>query len=250
MEKFIDKRSFESSDEKSWAIRRAEYLQKLDPEIVADSPTLFMDRRLFAQTMAKIKIFEMSKNIQGSIIECGVHRGNSLMLFTHLCSVYSPLSFNKKIIGFDTFEGFADISERDPEGIYPGDLGDVSYKDLNEWISIQQSNNLIPHIDRIELIKGLAHETIPQYLDDNPHLIISLLYLDFDLYKPTLLALEKFFPLMPKGAIIAFDQLNQKKWYGETSAMKEFFNVNQLELKVFDFEPHISYAIVGGQSFA
>jgi hypothetical protein len=246
MKKFIDKRSFESGDEKAWGALRAKYLRKIDSVSVADSPNLYMDRRLFAQTIAKIKIFEMSKNVQGSIIECGVHRGNSLMLFMHLCSVYSPVSFNKKIIGFDSFEGFADISAEDPDGIWLWDMGVVSYQELAEWISIQQRNNLIPHVDRIELVKGLAQETIPQYLDENPHLIISLLYLDFDLYRPTLLALEKLFPLMPKGAVIAFDQLNQKKWHGETLAMKEFFNTNQLELKVFDFEPHISYAIVGG----
>lgn len=246
MKKFIDKRSFESKADKDWTSLRAEYLQNVNSLSVADSPILYMDRRLFAQTIAKIKLFEMSKNIQGSIVECGVHRGNSLMLFTHLCSVFSPLSFNKKIIGFDSFEGFSDISTRDPDGISQGDMGDVSYEDLSAWITIQQKNNLIPHIDRIELVRGLADKTIPAYKSENPHLIVSLLYLDFDLYKPTLLALQEIVPLMPKGSIIAFDQLNQKKWYGETSAIKEFFNINNLNLKVFDFEPHISYAVVNG----
>ena len=36
-----------------------------------------------------------------------------------------------------------------------------------------------------------------------------MLYLDFDLYAPTKAALETFLPRMPKGAILAFDELNQ-----------------------------------------
>jgi Macrocin-O-methyltransferase (TylF) len=245
MKKFVDKRSLETGHEKDWAKLRSEYLKSVDSLSVADSPILYMDRRLFAQTIAKIKLFEISKNVQGSIIECGVHRGNSLMLFMHLCSVFSPMSFNKKIIGFDTFEGFADISPLDPPGINPGDMGDVDFELLSSWIEMQQKNNTIPHVPRIELVRGLAEETIPTYIEKNPHLLVSFLYMDFDLYAPTLLALQQIFPLMPKGSVIAFDQLNQRKWHGETLAIKEFFSINNLKLQVFDFEPHISYAVVG-----
>jgi hypothetical protein len=45
-------------------------------------------------------------------------------------------------------------------------------------------------------------------VSDNPHILISLLFLDFDLYKPTRVALEELVPKMPKGAVIAFDELD------------------------------------------
>jgi hypothetical protein len=246
MKKFIDPRAFTTPSEVNWKKSREDELKKVDSLTVADSPMLYLDRRLFTQIIAKIKLFELSKNVQGSIVECGVHRGNSLMLFTHLCSVYSPLSFNKKIIGFDTFHGFTDISSKDPSGINLGDMGDVDYDHLETWVRLQQANNTLPHVERVQLIRGEADQTIPKYTKENPHLLISLLYLDFDLYKPTLLALQQLFPLMPNGAVVAFDQLNQKKWAGETAAIKSFFDINQLSLRVFDFEPHISYAVVGG----
>ena len=46
---------------------------------------------------------------------------------------------------------------------------------------------------------------------------------------------------MPKGALVAFDELNQKRWYGETVAYLEKFSKNKVELKQFNFEPSISY---------
>lgn len=245
IKKFDDKRTFQTSRELDWVNLRNKELQNLSANIVAESPFVYFDRRMFAQIIAKIEIFKLAKNIQGSIVECGVHRGNSLMLFMHLCSVFSPVSFNKKIIGFDSFAGFKDISNKDPNGINDGDMGDVDYEHLSTWVKLQQENNIIPHVNRVELISGLAEDTIPKYINDNPHLIVSLLYLDFDLYKPTLVALKNIVPLMPKGAIIAFDQLNQKKWHGETLAVKEFLKINNLKLKVFDFEPHISYVTLG-----
>ena len=48
-----------------------------------------------------------------------------------------------------------------------------------------------------------------------------MLYLDFDIYEPTLTALENFLPRMPKGSVIAFDELNNPDWPGETMAFLE-----------------------------
>jgi hypothetical protein len=71
-----------------------------------------------------------------------------------------------------------------------------------------------------------------------------LLYLDFDLYEPTLLALKEFLPRMPRGAIIAFDELHDPKWPGETVALLEEFNLNRYRLESFPFEPHISWITI------
>jgi hypothetical protein len=70
------------------------------------------------------------------------------------------------------------------------------------------------------------------------------LYLDFDLYEPTRLALEQFVPRMPKGAVIAFDQLNQRHWPGETRALLDTLGVRSLRLQRFPFQPQISYAVL------
>ena len=55
------------------------------------------------------------------------------------------------------------------------------------------------------------------------------------------MALDSFLPLMPKGAIIVFDELNTDKYPGETKAFKEFFKVRDFELTRFPIEPLLSF---------
>ena len=78
----------------------------------------------------------------------------------------------------------------------------------------------------------------------NPHTIVSLLYLDFDVYEPTRIALENFIPRMPKGAIIAFDELNAPNWPGETLAVLETVGIRNLRIERFQFDTLISYAVL------
>ena len=59
--------------------------------------------------------------------------------------------------------------------------------------------------------------------------------------KFTKVALEKLFPLVCKGGIIAFDEFNYDKFPGETEAVKEYFNINEIKLERFYFDPFIGY---------
>ena len=213
-------------------------------EIIVESPFLYMDRKIFATCLSRIKLYEMSRHVQGCIVECGVHRGNNLALFHHMASTLDPMLFNKKIIGFDTFEGFTSVSSKDPDHVVDGGLRDTSYSHVKDIMELQDKNRLLGHISTVELIKGDACREIPEYVEANPWLMISLLYLDFDIYEPTLAALKYLAPLVPKGGIIAFDELNQKKWQGETVALKEYLPLGSIRLQKFPFEPHVSYFFV------
>jgi len=234
----------ESVAEKSWNNHYLNSLKNIDSVLVADSPMIYLDRRLVTQLLTRIKMFEKIIDTQGSVVECGVHRGNSLMTYYHLSSILEPIAFNRKIIGFDTFDGFPSISGKDPTKIPLGKFKDTNYEHLIDWISIQDKNRAIGHIPKIELVRGDACLSIPKYVKENPHLIISLLYLDFDLYKPTLIALKHLLPLVPKGGLIGFDEVNQSKWAGETIALKEAIGLSNIKLKRFYFDAHVSYYIV------
>ena len=96
----------------------------------------------------------------------------------------------------------------------------------------------------MQLIKGDVTKTIPEFVTNNKHLVVSLLFLDMDLYEPTKIALENFFPRMPKGAIIAFDELDNPIWPGETMALLEILGINRLRLERVDFDPYIGFAVV------
>jgi len=111
-------------------------------------------------------------------------------------------------------------------------------------IELFDINRFISHIPKVLLVKGDVSKTIPEFLTANPQQVVSLLHLDFDLYEPTKVALQYFLPRMPKGAVIIFDELNNLNWPGETVAVLEMLKINQLEIKRFPFEPHVSYAII------
>ena len=91
------------------------------------------------------------------------------------------------------------------------------------------------------MVKGDANITIPQYIENNKHTLVSLLYLDFDIYEPTKTALDHFLPRMGKGSIIAFDEINNEDWPGETMALLESLNINNHRIESLPFEPNISF---------
>ena len=69
--------------------------------------------------------------------------------------------------------------------------------------------------------------------------------LGFDLYEPTRVAIEHFVPRMPRGAIIAFDELENPIWPGETLALLETVGISRLRLARMEGDPYISFAVVG-----
>lgn len=209
-------------------------------EEILDSPMLHISRQTITNILTRIELFKMIQEVQGSIIECGVYKANSLMTFFHLSNIMEPFAFTRKIIGFDTFEGFPSISDKDPTGVI-GYLADSNFSQINKLIEAQEKNKALPNIPKIELVKGDVSKTISEYKKNNPQLIISLLYLDFDLYEPTRIALEEFLPLVPVGGIVAFDELNQFRWAGETRAFNEMIGIKNVELKKFHFDTHVSY---------
>lgn len=119
-----------------------------------------------------------------------------------------------------------------------------AYDDLRECVRLYDLNRFIEHIPRVELVVGDAMQTIPEYVENNPHLVVAMLYLDFDLYEPTKMAIETFLPRMPKGSILAFDELNQESWPGETMAVLETVGLRNLRIERFPFTPQLSFAVL------
>ena len=200
----------------------------------------YVKRQHIARFMVQYEIFKRQLNVMGSIIECGVHHGGGVMAWAKISSILEPYNYKKKIIGFDTFKGFPSVAEIDNSeiGMFSEDYN--TYDELLECIAEYNENRFLNNIDKIELVKGDANITIPKYIEKNKHLLISLLYLDFDIYEPTKTALENFLPRMSKGSIVAFDELHAENWKGETVAMLESLNIRDFKIENFSFEPNIS----------
>lgn len=212
--------------------------------------TRFASRQSLSLFLAKNEIYQHVLPVHGNIVECGVFMGGGLFTWAQLSAIYEPINHGRKIIGFDTFDGFPNVSEMDKnkDGIDEHKLqGSYEFKhkgELEQNIALFDLNRNIGHIDKIELVEGDACETIPQYTNNNPHLVVALLYLDFDLYEPTKAALKHFLPRMPKGAVIAFDELNQKQWPGETLAVLEEVGLNNLRIQRVPYTPALSFAVL------
>ncbi|MCK7529170.1 MAG: TylF/MycF family methyltransferase [Ignavibacteriales bacterium] len=171
------------------------------------------------------------------------------MTFANLSEIFEPVNHTRKIIGFDTFTGFPSLSKQDSlnkageskvGGLYSG-----SYETLLKSIELFNRTRFLKHIEKVELVKGDVLKTLPGYLKDNPQLVVSLLWLDFDIYEPTRFVLEKLIDRIPKGGVIAFDELNHEVWKGETIAVKEVLGIHNLRVKRFPFGGTLSYAVIG-----
>lgn len=49
---------------------------------------------------------------------------------------------------------------------------------------------------------------------------------------------------MPKGSVIAFDELNNDTWHGETIAVMESIGIKNLRIERFPYDSRTSYAIL------
>ena len=207
--------------------------------------TKYVRRQDTARFLARYEIFKRQINVKGSIIECGVHQGGGLLGWAHYSAALEPYNYHREIIGFDTFEGFPDITEQDgiSKHAHAGAFSESIdiQQELDMTIQSFNENRFLNNKEKKKLVRGDANLTIPEYIEQNKHLIISLLYLDFDIYKPTATAIKNFLPRMPKGSIIAFDEVNNSMWPGETIAMLENININNYKLECIEYEPEISF---------
>ncbi|RJQ20582.1 MAG: class I SAM-dependent methyltransferase [Nitrospiraceae bacterium] len=216
-------------------------------EVRLDNFPKYIKRQKLTRLLALYEIFKMTLPVKGSVVDCGVYHGFSLMSWANMSAVLEPANLSRRIYGFDSFEGFPGVGDKDLNDVMrpgAGQLCSNSFEELTELISIYDSNRFLGHVNKVRLIKGDITKTIPEFIANNQHLVVSLLFLDMDLYEPTKVAIENFFPRMPKGAIIAFDELDNPIWPGETSALLETVGINRLKIGRVDFDPYIGFAVV------
>jgi len=205
-------------------------------------------RTAILRLLVKYELFKQVLEVQGSVVECGVLHGGGLMTWAQLSAILEPANHQRKVIGFDTFAGFPSIADEDrgsvSDFIGKGQLAVDSYDNLLEAIQIFDMSRYLGHIGKVELVRGDILETLPAFIEHNQHLVVSLLYLDVDLFEPTRAALKHLVPRMPRGAIVAFDELNMPTWPGETEAVLSELGLRNLAIRRSPLGTSISYAVI------
>src|SRR5438552_2196758 len=74
---------------------------------------LFINRRSLSRMLFICNVYQLILNVHGIIVEFGVRWGQNLALFESLRGIYEPYNTSRKIVGFDTFEGFPSLDEKD-----------------------------------------------------------------------------------------------------------------------------------------
>ena len=180
-------------------------------------------------------LYRHIREVPGVIFEFGVHRGRHLATFTTLRAHHEPYNPHRRIVGFDTFTGFPDVCGRDSTvSAVPGRFAVArEYPDhLREVLAVHERLEPLAHIQRTLVVEGDIRETLPQYLESNPHTIVALAYCDLDLYEPTRAILKTIRPYPAKGSIVAFDELAHAKWPGETSALRDTLGTDASRLRL------------------
>lgn len=205
---------------------------------------LFIKRQPMSRIIFMWELYKNIINVHGSIFEFGVRWGQDLALFESFRGILEPFNHNRRIIGFDTFSGFPSITENDKLAKV-GDMGVTENYDsfLEDVLHNHENASPISHIKKFELVKGDAILTCKRYLEDHPETIIAFAYFDFDIYEPTKECLKLCKDHFIKGSIIAFDELNNPNWPGETIALKEVMGLNNIKIQRLPFMPTASYVI-------
>jgi len=209
---------------------------------------LFINSKNLSRILFMDHLYKQIIDVHGSIIEFGVRWGQNIAIFNALRGIYEPFNRHRKIIGFDTFDGFPNISEKDGNSKLMKKGNDNVSKDyinyLERLLELHELSNPLSHIKKFELVKGDANITIPTYLKNHPELIISLAYFDFDTYEATKTALGVIRPHLTKGSVLGFDELNDSDSPGETIALIESFGLNNVRLKRYRYTSRTSYFVL------
>jgi hypothetical protein len=157
-----------------------------------------------------------TRNMTGAVVECGVYQGQSLAVLTWWMREGGD---NRKIFGFDSFEGFPSSGSQDKipgrdqsylQPAYFGDTGAAQVAGLFSEFGISKD---------VDFVAGYFETTLPNSETGD----ISLLLLDCDLYDSYRACLGNLYHRVLSGGWIVFDEYFSPKYPGARMAIDEFF---------------------------
>ena len=209
---------------------------------------LFITSRDLKRILFLNDLYKKIIDVNGVIFELGTRYGQNMVLFSSFRDIYEPYNNFRKIVGFDTFQGFLSVHDKDGINEY-NRMGNYSVPNdyeiyLGKLLDFHNSLTPTEHIQKYQLIKGDACKTINDYLKEYPSTIIALAYFDLDLYEPTKICLEKILPHLTKGSIVVFDELNNEQFPGETIAVREVMGLDKYKIHRAPYSGAVSYIII------
>jgi O-methyltransferase len=191
---------------------------KLVNDYTATSP-----ERVFALIQAVRYIARAG--VAGSIVECGVWRGGSMMAVAHTLRCLGRRDID--LVLFDTYEGMTEPTRLDVGRT--GHPAAIQFErtrtgpDSSDWcratlqeVQMNLARTGYPS-ERIRFVKGRVEDTLP----DEAPASISLLRLDTDWYASTRQELLHLYPRLTSRGVLIIDDYGD--WKGSRQATDEYF---------------------------
>ena len=115
------------------------------------------------------------------------------------------------------------------------EAGSLSVK-KNEFEKYLKNLNLA---ENVFLIEGNVNKTVPDFISSNNEIRISLLHIDVDLYEPTKICIDNFFPHVVKGGVIILDDYGA--FPGANKAIEEFIDNKNYRVEQLSYSNSISF---------
>ncbi len=176
---------------------------------------LFLRSALLARIFAIADIYKLIVDIPGSIFDIGTWRGQTAVVCENLRAIFEPLHFNRRIVCFDTFEGYQGFSDKDKasdlhqDGTYS--LAGESYAGfLRDLLVLHEKSNAMGHNNgKHKVIVGDCRVEIPAFFKENQNEFVALAFFDVNAYDPTAKAFDDVWARMVPGGVVAFWQLTR-----------------------------------------
>ena len=177
-------------------------------------------------TLQQLLNHVLESDLSGNVAECGCWKGHSSYIISKILKSHN---FNGIYSIFDSFEG---------------GLSDKTAEDLNIRISMNEKqikhekeifssaeddlHRVLKDFDFYKLYKGWIPDKFYEVNDQE----FIFVHLDVDLYQPTLVGLEFFYPRLVKGGVIVVDDYGYTQFPGAKKSVDEFLERNKASLFV------------------
>jgi len=181
------------------------------------------DVNRLGKILTRYELFKKTLRLPGDIVECGVFKGSSFLMFLKFLKIHC-FGSEKKVIGFDFFgdtktKVVDTLSDNDAE-MMKKLFKSSKFQGITKENILHQANQI--YQDHGVLIDGDIKKTARCYVKNNPGSRISLLHLDLDVAEPTYAALEALWDRVVKGGVVILDEYAIDKW-SESNAVDLFF---------------------------
>ena len=174
------------------------------------NPFLYVRSSLLAKALVMDDLYRRIVNIPGALIEFGCWNGQNLVLLENLRAIHEPFNKTRKIIGFDSFNGYDD-------GTYKASMDPDTLQTL---LGVHEECTAFGHLrDNHTIVAGDVRETAAKFFGDW-EAPIALELFDMGPYEPTIAALRAIEAHLVPGSVIMFDEIAES---GEWRAFNQVF---------------------------